>query len=395
MNKKKLLTIFTLFFIINISSKSFEVSPIFETPPVQTKGDAADDPAFWLNKAVPSDSIIFGTDKRSGIYAYDLKGNFITFSEAGEINNIDLRTIDLDYKTGESTTKQPYTFLVGTNRSLNTIDLWVFFDSDLAGSMFVRSLMDMNKKTKPSARMRLSDESSSEFTIPEKPDFRIQSESNIYGVCAGIHPKYGLVAFVTEDRGPNVEIYYLGANGLDLLSTFSNGGESEGCVFDDENLTLIISEENLRGNLKAYKFDQNFDLQEEPIIIDTRSGNINGDPEGVSIYKTNINEGYIVLSSQGDSKFNLYNRKSPYEYISSFKVVSNKNVDGLSDTDGIETSNFFYDCEEDIYEDLCNTYPDGIMIAQDGYNYDGEDKKNQNFKLISFKEVLDNLDVTR
>ena len=35
------------------------------------------------------------------------------------------------------------------------------------------------------------------------------------------------------------------------------------------------------------------------------------------------------------------------------------------------------------------------MIAQDGYNYDGDDKKNQNFKLISFKEILDNLDVTR
>ena len=62
MNKKKLLTIFTLFFIINISSKSFEVSAIFETPPFQTKGDAAVDPAFWLNKEDPSNSIIFGTD---------------------------------------------------------------------------------------------------------------------------------------------------------------------------------------------------------------------------------------------------------------------------------------------------------------------------------------------
>ena len=401
MNKKKLLTIFTLFFIINISSKGFEVSAVFETPPVQTKGDAADDPAFWLNKGDPSNSIIFGTDKRSGIYAYDLKGDLITFTEAGEINNIDLRTIDLDHKADGTISKQPYTFLIATNRSLNTIDLWVFFDGGLALSMFTRSVKLKNKNLRPGQRIRINDKTNAEFSIPENPDFRILSESNIYGVCAGIHPKYGFVAFVTEDRGPNVEIYYLGANGLELFGSFSNGGESEGCVFDDENLTLIISEENVRGNLKAYKFDENFDLIEEPIIIDSRNGNISGDPEGVSIYKTNTKEGYIVLSSQGDSKFNLYNREFPYEFINSFKIVDNKNIDGVSDTDGIETINFNIDCDDFSYycvgltDSVSETFPKGIMIAQDGYNYDGDDKKNQNFKLISFKEILDNLDVTR
>ena len=132
-----------------------------------------------------------------------------------------------------------------------------------------------------------------------------------------------------------------------------------------------------------------------------RDRNISGDPEGVSIYKTNTKEGYIVLSSQGDSKFNLYNREFPYEFINSFKIVDNKIIDGVSDTDGIETINFNIDSDDfsyncvGLFDSVSETFPKGIMIAQDGYNYDGDDKKNQNFKLISFKEILDNLDVTR
>ena len=50
---------------------------------------------------------------------------------------------------------------------------------------------------------------------------------------------------------------------------------------------------------------------------------------------------------------------------------------------------------EDNIKDKCDDYPNGILVVQDGYNYLGDKKENQNFKLISFKEILDNLDVTR
>ncbi len=269
--------------------------------------------------------------------------------------------------------------MVGTNRSLNTIDLWIFLDEGINDSM-----MSELSNTK------------NNFQIPVKPNFRVKSESNIYGTCAGVHPKYGFVVFVTEDRGPNVEVYYLDGNGLNLLKTFSNGGESEGCVFDDENSTLFISEENERGNLKAYKFDKNFDVVGKPFLIDSRGGQIFGDPEGVSIYKTDVSDGYVILSSQGDGKFNIYNRKAPYDFISSFKIIGNGSIDGVSDTDGVETLNYNLKCKESYNQlDFCDDFPLGIMIVQDGYNYDGENKVNQNFKLVSFEQILDNLDVTR
>ena len=376
---KYLLYFFCFLSIQYTYSDIFEVYPIYETPPIDTRGDAADDPAFWLNKEFPTLSIVFGTDKRAGIYAYNLRGDKITFSPVGQINNIDTRTLNLDFKNNNIKTKKDYSFLVGTNRSLNTVDLWIFIDEEINDSM-----MSELSNTK------------NNFQIPVKPNFRVKSESNIYGTCAGVHPKYGFVVFVTEDRGPNVEVYYLDGNGLNLLKTFSNGGESEGCVFDDENSTLFISEENVRGNLKAYKFDKNFDFVGKPFLIDSRRGQIFGDPEGVSIYKTDKNDGYIILSSQGDGKFNIYNRQAPYGFISSFKIIGNGSIDGVSDTDGIETLNYNLKCKDNKNQlDFCDDFPLGVMIVQDGYNYTGENKVNQNFKLVSFEQILDNLDVTR
>lgn len=50
----------------------YVIKPNAETPQVITKGDAADDPAIWINNISTSNSLIFGTDKKSGVYTYDL-----------------------------------------------------------------------------------------------------------------------------------------------------------------------------------------------------------------------------------------------------------------------------------------------------------------------------------
>ena len=334
-----------------------EVEAIYETPPVITEGDAADDPAIWVNKNNPSNSIIFGTDKKSGIYSYNLQGQELSYTNLGRINNVDTRTMNL----GDDENVSDFTFLFGSNRTLGSVDLWVFEDNKI--------------------RQKLKNNS---WEVPSKPSFRGKSNIIVYGICAGIDPKYGLVAFLTEDTGPRVEVWNLTDNGLDLITTFNNGGESEGCVYDDFNRTLFISEEEVRGVLKAYRLDDSFDFS-EPYIVDSREGQIGGDPEGVSLYKTSNNSGYLILSSQGDSKFNLYDRNYPFDYITSFRIGSSKSIDNVTDTDGIETINF----------NLSDEYPEGIMIAQDGFNKDGYETKRQNFKIVSFKDVLDALDVPR
>ena len=58
--------------------------------------------------------------------------------------------------------------------------------------------------------------------------------------------------------------------------------------------------------------------------------------------------------------------------------IKDGGIDGTSDTDGISVSSFNFGGE----------FSKGLMVAQDGYNYDGDELKNQNFKIISFKEIL-------
>lgn len=355
-HKFKKASIVLAFFLTTSSLADYvEVEAIYETPPVVTKGDAADDPAIWLNKSNPSNSIVFGTDKKSGIYSYNLQGQELSYTNLGNINNIDTRTINV----GDDENISDFTFLFASNRTLGSVDLWVFEDNEI--------------------RQKLENNS---WKVPSKPSFRGKSDIIVYGICAGIDAKYGLVAFLTEDTGPRVEVWNLTEDGLNLITTFNNGGESEGCVYDDQNRTLFISEEEVRGVLKAYRLDDSFDFS-EPYIVDSRDGQIGGDPEGVSLYKTPNNSGYLILSSQGDSKFNLYDRNYPYDYITSFRIGSSKSIDNVTDTDGIETINF----------KLSDEYPEGIMIAQDGYNKDGLWSKKQNFKFVSFQDILEAVDV--
>ena len=355
-HKFKKASIVLAFFLTTSSLADYvEVEAIYETPPVVTKGDAADDPAIWLNKSNPSNSIVFGTDKKSGIYSYNLQGQELSYTNLGNINNIDTRTINV----GDDENVSDFTFLFASNRTLGSVDLWVFEDNEI--------------------RQKLENNS---WKVPSKPSFRGKSDIIVYGICAGIDAKYGLVAFLTEDTGPRVEVWNLTEDGLNLITTFNNGGESEGCVYDDQNRTLFISEEEVRGVLKAYRLDDSFDFS-EPYIVDSRDGQIGGDPEGVSLYKTPNNSGYLILSSQGDSKFNLYDRNYPYGYITSFRIGSSKSIDNVTDTDGIETINF----------KLSDEYPEGIMIAQDGYNKDGLWSKKQNFKFVSFQDILEAVDV--
>ena len=63
-----------------------------ETQAVATQdSDAADDPAIWVDPQDRSRVVIFGTDKKAGLYTYDLSGKITGFLPDGLLNNVDLR----------------------------------------------------------------------------------------------------------------------------------------------------------------------------------------------------------------------------------------------------------------------------------------------------------------
>ena len=220
------------------------------------------------------------------------------------------------------------------------------------------------------------------FKIPNQPYISAKSNLKVYGVCAGYDKTFGLIAFLTADESPKVEVWSYGPFGMTLLTTFNNANatQSEGCVYDDENRRLFISEEQDRGILRSYDINDKLDFS-SPLIIDDRSGFISGDPEGLTIYKTSLKNGYVLVSSQGDDTFNLYDRSAPHNYLGSFKISHSNDIDGVTDTDGIFAINF----------DLNEDFPKGLLVAQDGTNDGKYEVEKQNFKLVSFSEILNSL----
>ena len=64
-----------------------------ETQAVATKAlDSADDPEIWVDARDSRRALIYATDKKAGLYVYDLDGKQVQFLPVGPMNNVDLRS---------------------------------------------------------------------------------------------------------------------------------------------------------------------------------------------------------------------------------------------------------------------------------------------------------------
>jgi len=95
------------------------------------------------------------------------------------------------------------------------------------------------------------------------------------------------------------------------------------------------------------------------------------DFEGLALYKSDKENGSIVISVQGSNGYALLDRKS-YKLKKFVKVIDGNGIDGTSDTDGIEVTSL-----------STTKYKKGFLVVQDGFNDDGF----QNFKLIDWLKI--------
>jgi 3-phytase len=113
------------------------------------------------------------------------------------------------------------------------------------------------------------------------------------------------------------------------------------------------------------------------LVSDMTNSKLKADIEGLTIYYGKNKGGYLIASSQGNNSFAVFRRDGSNKYLGSFMIAQGGNVDGVSDTDGIDVLNL----------SLGSDYPKGVFIAQDGFNYEGETVVNQNFKLVNWNDI--------
>jgi 3-phytase len=311
-----------------------------ETDPVPGRGDAADDPAIWINRDDPAESLIIGTDKKRGLNVYRLDGGLRQALPVGRMNNVDLRDgFDLDGRR--------VTIVAASNRDLNAIALFALSPDrldliDVADGVLATGLTE------------------------------------IYGLCMYVDRQQERFHVFVNDKDGRFQQHELfaqpdsGKVGTRIVREFRLGTQPEGCVADDELGWLYVGEEGFGFYRLAAAPGAAADL----VAVDTvGKGALVADVEGLAIYRGPDGGGYVVVSSQGDNAYALYRRAPPNEYVGRFRVADGAVVDGTSETDGLEVTSYA----------LPAPYQEGLLVLQDGHNT--RPREPQNFKLVPWSEV--------
>ncbi|MCH1925534.1 phytase [Shewanella sp. C32] len=310
-----------------------------ETPPADRTGDVMDDPAIWVNPVNPQQSRILGTHKKDGLYVYDLDAKLVSRFGDGKLNNVDVRD--------------------GFSFNGETIGL--------------------------AAASKREDDSLMFYGLRHNGDvFRIGKQPSdlapIYGLCMGkIDGKFYVFA---NDKTGRIDQYLISANNGELTSQrvrrLSVASQPEGCAVDDERGRLFVGEEDVA----VWTADAHQDASTELSKVADVGPALVADIEGMEI--TSGEHPLLVVSSQGNDSYAVFDGIAPYAYRGSFRIGldAHTGIDGASETDGLDV----------VSTPVGSQYPHGLLVVQDGRNRLPDEP--QNFKYVDWNTVLKTLAIT-
>ncbi len=105
---------------------------------------------------------------------------------------------------------------------------------------------------------------------------------------------------------------------------------------------------------------------------------IAADVEGLTIYDAGHGRGYLLVSSQGDSGFLKYDRRTN-RFLGRFDVIDGSAADGAQHSDGSAV----------VSAPLGREFPAGLLVVHDGENTgaDAGTRPSTNFKYVDWRAV--------
>jgi len=317
---------------INISTKVASLLPYGQTAPVKRYGDAADDPAIWINHANPNKSLVYGTDKKHGLNVYTLEGKLIHELAVGRVNNVDIR---YNVKLGNKIVD----LAAASNRTTKSISLFAI-DKTTGEPTFLNDI-------------------TTDLADP-------------YGLCMSVKAQQ-ISVWINDTDGLfqryelNLDAYTVSGQKVLAKKTmeWTVPSQPEGCVVDDETQRLFYGEEATGVWLKQ------IDSNEPDTFIAGIVPTLAADIEGMGLYKLD-GKNYLIVSSQGNNRYAVYAVDNNNLFLGAFDIATNWQamVDGVSETDGLAVTSTA----------LGKQLPNGLLVVQDGRNV--MPKAPQNFKLV-------------
>jgi 3-phytase len=254
-----------------------------------------DDACIWIHPQKPTQSTVIASDKSAGrLFVYDLEGKLLQSLAAPKPGNIDIRQ---EVKLGDRLLD-----LVVVNQRIDGFRLLVY-------------------RVDPASRQLERIDSDH---CPTGPN---------YGGCLFKSARTGRLYFICTSESGLVEQHELQADGdrgvKSLKVRTLKIGKCEGAVADDEFGQLYIAEET-KG---VWKFGAEPDDPERGTLI-ARVGDhgLRGDVEGLAIVAGKDGSGMLLVSDQGRSRFQAYQRGASHRFIGEFAIA------GAADSDGIDIS---------------------------------------------------------
>jgi len=313
------------------------IKPKIVTEP--TRHDT-DDPAIWINEDDPEASLILGTDKNEdgAIYVYDLNGKIQTDKVVRGLkrpNNIDIE----EFEFGDGS---EIFIAVTTERLTNKLRIFSVPDMlpiDNGGIEVFTGEIDR-------APMGIS-------------LYKRESDDVVFAIVGRKSgPSDGYLWQYRLDGNPDGTI---GATMVRSFGTYSGEKEIEAIAVDDEYGYVYYSDEGV--GIRKYHADP--DQTNEELALFATTG-IADDHEGISIYKTDMGTGYIILSDQQANKFHFFSREGTQQNPHDHQLIKVINA-ACNFSDGSEVTN----------ASLGSLFPKGLFVAMSDdktfHFYDWED----------------------
>ncbi|KAL2130836.1 hypothetical protein VTI74DRAFT_5879 [Chaetomium olivicolor] len=330
------------------------VEPVAET---DANGGDGDDPAIWISPTDRGQSCIITTTKSeqgAGLGVFDLSGKLLQTMPAGEPNNVDVI----------------YNFEAGSRK----IDLaYAACRADDTLCMF---------EIHPNGTLAAIPGGIQPLTLPSGT-----KKFKVYGSCAyrspTTHKQYLFVnAKTSQYLQYELSSFPNGTLTTTLVRSFfaGSGGQVEGCVTDEQNGWIFIGEEpHALWRYDAEPSDQN---PKRVAVATVGDGHLRADVEGVTmVFGKTKDDGFILVSNQGVSAYNVYQRKAPHEFVLTFTITEGEKVDAVSNTDGIAA----------VGTGLGDKFPRGVIVVHDDANeLPGRKGTSEaaSFKLVPLDKVL-------
>lgn len=323
-----------------VAQDTFTVEGQGETQP--SPGDGATAVALWVHPTDDADSLIITTDDNFGVATYDLDGEPVQQLELGAMSGVDVR----------------YSFPFGDEQV---------------------SLVAVGVEDTPEILLFTVDVETRQL----EQIGSLATEAPHTGLClyfsfiTGNH-----YLFNTSDDG-SVEQYVVADDGnggvtASLARAFNVGGETEGCVADDEQGSLFLGE----VASALWWYDAEPEASDPRRVIDSVGlGNITEEVKGLALYNGDDGAGYLIASDEASNQFLVYERDGDQAFVGAFSV-------GEGDTDEVTEPNAM----DVVSQPLGEGFASGLFVTADDVNDDAGESNN--FKLVGWDAIAQALSLT-